>query len=212
MSDEGDKQTTKHMLELVNRVGRLLPRFFPACVAISTFTPTDSDTDTAIHNTEKRPLQTVLCHDSLSLDNMLVDDDGTLRGVIDWQCIPCLPLHESCQFPAFLQQEYDRHKEPVGVRYLIDKDGPPHWAYFRDRNRYELTRLRRLYVGEILEHAPEFVNIWRRDTNADLRDYEAAVQNCNNEFAFTLVQKWVEALEDGRNPGQMPKRLHELLM
>ncbi|KAI3319570.1 phosphotransferase enzyme family-domain-containing protein [Xylariaceae sp. AK1471] len=212
MTYEGDRETIKNMSELVNRVERLMPRFFPASGAISTVILTDPDTDTVAHNSEKQPMQTVLCHDSLSLDNMLVDDDGTLRGIIDWQCIPCLPLHESCQFPAFLQQEYDRLKEPVGVRYLIDKDGPPHPAYFRDRGQYELTKLRWLYVREMLEHTPEFVNVWRSETNADLRDYEAAVQNCDNEFAFELVEEWVMALENGRDPSEMPKRLHEQLM
>ncbi|KAI8623418.1 kinase-like domain-containing protein [Xylariaceae sp. FL1651] len=205
-----ERQTVRRMLELIDRLEILMHRFLPGPGTDPSPYSTDAVADMTFA-TEDKQMSTILCHDNLSLDNILVDNDGTLRGVIDWQCISCLPLYEYCQFPAFLQQANDRFMEPVGHRYLLDEDGPPHPAYLQERDRYELSRLRRLYVEEMIYLAPDFVNIWRSERSANLRDYEAAVQNCDNEFGYETVEEWVKAIEDGRDPGHMPKRLHELL-
>ncbi|KAJ8125936.1 hypothetical protein O1611_g7703 [Lasiodiplodia mahajangana] len=192
--DQDEKAVLRHMCELTRRIENLMPKFVPR-----------SDTTSG-------PTRTMLCHDSLSLDNILIDRNGLFGGVLDWQCISCRPLHEACQFPAFLQQAFDRFREPAGRFYLIDADGPPHPAYYRDYKRYEMTQLRQLYIGEMLDRVPDFVDIWEDEASANLRDYEAAVQNCDNEFTADLVEKWVEAMEDGEDPARVPKRLHELLM
>lgn len=203
-TDYDERETLRRMLDLTRRIEILRPKFL-------------SCSDRALARDavpsipEKQPTITTLCHDALSLDNILVDDDGVLNGVIDWQSIPCLPLHETCQFPAFLQQAHDRYREPAGRLYLVDKTGPPHPAYFRDRKRYEITKLRKLYIEEMIRHAPGFVDIWRDKFSANLRDFEAAIQNCDNEFTLRLLEEWVETIEQGQDPARMPKRLHELV-
>ncbi|KAI0188671.1 phosphotransferase enzyme family-domain-containing protein [Xylaria flabelliformis] len=208
-ANANEKETLQRMLDVTTRIEKLMPQF------LSTYgktASTGSDMETVPDNAGTRPTATMLYHDCLSLDNILVNDDGILTGVIDWQCIPCLPLHEACQFPAFLQQAHDRFQKPSGRRYLVDDSGPPHPAYSRDCQRYELTELRQLYVEEMLHGAPEFVNIWRDETSANLRDFEAAVQNCDNEFTIETVEEWVRAMEQGTHPTLVPKRLHELLV
>ncbi|KAI0856829.1 phosphotransferase enzyme family-domain-containing protein [Xylaria cubensis] len=208
-ANANEKETLQRMLDVTIRIEKLMPQF------LSTYgktASTGSDMETVPDNAETRPTATMLYHDCLSLDNILVNDDGILTGVIDWQCIPCLPLHEACQFPAFLQQAHDRFQEPSGRRYLVDDSGPPHPAYSRDCQRYELTELRQLYVEEMLHGAPEFVDIWRDETSANLRDFEAAVQNCDNEFTIEPIEEWVRAMDQGTRPTEVPKRLHELLV
>ena len=37
------------------------------------------------------------------------------------------------------------------------------------------------------------------------RDYEAAVQNCDNEFAIGLLEKWCDAVEGAIKAGREPK-------
>ncbi|KAI1813605.1 phosphotransferase enzyme family-domain-containing protein [Poronia punctata] len=201
IADEQERRLAGRMIDLISGLERLKGTFFPDC----------NKEDKSDTNAEKRPVRTILCHDNLSLDNILVDENGVLMGVIDWQCIPCLPVHDSCQFPSFLQQMHDRFQEPTGHLYVIDAGEPPHPAYFRDLRRFEMTKLRRLYIEEMLDLDSEFVVTWRRDANADLRDYEAAVQNCDNEFIADLLEEWVNVLEEWGTPSQMPKRLHELL-
>jgi hypothetical protein len=188
------------MINVTNRLEVLAGRLFPA-----------SDKEASNSEEETHPVRTFLCHDSLSCDNILVDENGMLTGVIDWQCIPCLPLHQYCQFPAFLQQTHDRHKEPTGHRYLIDKDGPPHPAYRRDLKRHEITNLRIYFLEEMLKDAHEFVETWGYNASADLLDYEVAVQNCDNEFTVDIVEQWVKMIEEGGDLNQQPMRLHERL-
>lgn len=195
ITDEEGRATLGRLLELNKRIEGLMPRFLPA----------------NFHDAERGPFNTMLFHDALSLDNILVSGDGVLSGVLDWQCILCLPCHEACQFPAFLQQAYDRFRQPASRWYLID-ERTVHGFYFRDFDQHALTQLRRLYIEHMLDRAPDFVNIWRDDTSADMRDYEAAIQNCDNEFTVEIVEEWVEAMEQGKDPIQMPKRLHERLM
>lgn len=37
------------------------------------------------------PEQSILFHDDLSMQNILVDDNGKITGVIDWECVSALP-------------------------------------------------------------------------------------------------------------------------
>ncbi|KAI1148588.1 phosphotransferase enzyme family-domain-containing protein [Nemania diffusa] len=203
-TSEAEKEMLHRMVELTRRIERLMPKFISSSDNIAS-------QETTLYTAEEGPALTMLFHDSLSLDNMLVDDQGVLRGVLDWQCIPCVPLQEGCQFPAFLQQKYDRFREPFRRFYLGDEDRP-HPAYYKHYNQYELTKLRRYYIAQMLDRERSFMGIWRDKSSADWRDYEAAVQNCDNEFTISAVEKWVEAMERGKNPAQVPKRLHELLM
>ncbi|GAP90388.1 putative kinase-like protein [Rosellinia necatrix] len=181
-TDNSEVGTLHQLLELTRNVKGLVPKFI----------------------TSSTTLSTILCHDALSLDNIFVNEDGIFMGVVDWQCIVCVPPHEACQFPAFLQQKFDRFRDPIRAYYLTDE------AYSRELRRYEVTQLRKIYIEEMIDRAPGFVDIWRESAN--LRDYEAAVQNCDNEFTMKRVEKWVNAMENGGDPAEMPKRLHEQLM
>ncbi|KAI0437060.1 phosphotransferase enzyme family-domain-containing protein [Xylaria telfairii] len=200
-----EKKALRRMLDVTIRIERLKPQFLPPHGR----TPPAGRESVPGNVKMGRPVA-MLVHDCLSLDNILVDDNGILTGVVDWQCIPCLPLHEACQFPAFLQQAYDRFSDPPGCLYLID--GIPYPIYTQDQKQYELTKLRQFYIREVLRHAPDFVDIWRDEANRNLRDYEAAVQNCDNEFTVGPVEEWVKAMEQGTPPTRVPKRLHELLL
>ncbi|KAI1294329.1 phosphotransferase enzyme family-domain-containing protein [Xylaria venustula] len=208
-ADADERETLQRMADLTRRIESLMSAFYPDIN--DPLTHGSRERESISESAEAMPLRTMLHHDNLSLDNILVNDDGIFTGVLDWQCITCLPLHESCEFPAFLQQAYDRFKEPIFKNYMLDDDGALHPAYFRDRRRYEITRLRRLYIEEMMHRAPGFVDIWRSERGFDLRDYEAAVQNCDNEFTVGIVESWVQAVESGREPAKVRKRLHELL-
>ncbi|KAI0592868.1 kinase-like domain-containing protein [Biscogniauxia sp. FL1348] len=196
LKSESHQKIIKNMLVLIERIEALKNRFF--------------------HEKQSpAPAPTMLWHDNISLDNLLVDENGVLCGVLDWQCVSCLPLHEACQFPAFLQQSRDRYDEPVMIRYLniaSNGDGqldPVYWIHLR---KYEMTQLRLLFLDEMRFRCPGFVKAWVEKGAIDLRDYEAAVQNCDNEYAYKIVQSWADAIEKGHPPESMGRRLHERLM
>ena len=41
----------------------------------------------------------MLFHDDLSQQNILVDDNGILAGVVDSECVSALPLWRACYYP-----------------------------------------------------------------------------------------------------------------
>ncbi|KAI1134783.1 hypothetical protein F5Y05DRAFT_200439 [Hypoxylon sp. FL0543] len=155
---------------------------------------------------------TMLWHDAISLDNILVDENGMLCGVIDWACVSCLPLYEACQFPAFLQQSRDRPVEPLTPYRVAQKqpDDRDTARYERHLRQHEITLLRKLFINEMMDRCPEWVHLF--NNRKELRDYEAAVQNCDNEFTYKIVARWVDDLEAGGVPGEARQRLHERLM
>ncbi|KAI1631517.1 kinase-like domain-containing protein [Biscogniauxia mediterranea] len=194
LESEDHRKIIKNMLALVERIEALENRFFPG---------------------KETPAPTMLWHDNISLDNLLVDENGVLCGVLDWQCVSCLPLHEACQFPAFLQQSSDRYDEPVMIRYLniaSNGDGQLDATYWAHLRKHEITQLRLLFLDEMRSYCPGFVKAWVEKGAIDLRDYEAAVQNCDNEYAYDIVQNWVDAIEKGHPPESLGRRLHERLM
>ncbi|CAJ2512458.1 Uu.00g054730.m01.CDS01 [Anthostomella pinea] len=206
------RKATQKKLELLDRLEVLVARFFPAPQDNSDQDMVDMDVEGREGQNEERHVPTVLWHDNLSADNLLVDENGMLFGVIDWQCVSCLPLYEACQFPTFLQQAVDRLAEPMTVRYIIPGSGELDPIYESHLRQHEVTLLRQLYIQELLYHSRDLVKVWMDETNADLRDFEAAVQNFGNDSASNIVERWVAAVEKGEKPGSLPRRLHEQLM
>ncbi|OTA63273.1 kinase-like protein [Hypoxylon sp. EC38] len=219
-SNKDHRETAAKMLNLAIRLRKLGRNFFPTpdCEPNRELVDeddelTDEDQDQDAADKRDRPHEpTMLWHDAISLDNIIVDKDGVLCGVIDWACVSCLPLYEACQFPAFLQQARDRHVEPLTPHRVTQRqpDSKDILGYERDLRQHELTLLRKLFINEMMGRCPEWVHIYNNRKN--LRDYEAAVQNCDNEFAYEAVERWVDAVEKGGTPDATPWRLHERLM
>lgn len=171
---------------------------------------------------EPKPERTMLWHDNLSLDNIFVDSSFVLTGILDWECVSCLPLPQACQLPAFLQLRGAADTErpyaaPTEDSYINDDFElplPARAAFRRDTRQYEISACRRVFLREMRRLSPGpggWLATYRRRRSADQRDFEAAVQNCDNEFAYERVERWVDALERGEAPGDISPRLHEKL-
>jgi hypothetical protein len=198
---------------------------------------------------------TMLWHDDLSADNILVDPEtGRLTGILDWDCVSCLPVPIACDWPAFLHEGKHRTKEPEIEDYVVwvaedsdeeEKEGgiqkkfprtahvksvntryniinkaqtsPPfmtqtlaqrqaksHIAlqanYWRALRDFELTYLRRAFIQEMADKCPGWYEAWR--LSKVHKDYEAAVQNCDNEHMIHKVEAWCEAVEAALEAGQ----------
>ncbi|KAI5861535.1 hypothetical protein GGS23DRAFT_611533 [Durotheca rogersii] len=218
------RDTARRMLALVERLRGLEDEFFPTphllaspCGGGGSDLEPSTDEDVAGKAGEKRrapkPREpTVLWHDDLSLDNIFVDDVGVLRGVIGWECVSCLPLYEACRLPAFLQQARGRPVAPLRVLPYASPEGDT--GNDRRQRRYDealrqhhIYLLRRLFLHEMAERCPAWVEVYRRC--GYLRDYEAAVQNCDNEFAYRQVERWVDAVEGGEDVEWVEGTFHE---
>ena len=79
----------------------------------------------------------VLAHADLDYQNILVNNDGSLAGIIDWDGVAAVPRYIGCQsFPKFLTRDYDPAQYAYDVEvgrpmegYLADS--PPELACYR---------------------------------------------------------------------------------
>ncbi|KAI0164588.1 hypothetical protein GGR57DRAFT_449806 [Xylariaceae sp. FL1272] len=150
----------------------------------------------------------MLWHNSLSKDNIFVDEDGNFTGTVDWQDQPLLPLWDVCQFPVFLQQAYDRVEEIQWDRYAISSIGIVHPLAKQDQERAELTALRRLYIRTMKDECELFIKTMIDNESKNAREFETAISNCTLEFRADMLASWVEA----KMQGHETPRLYEKFM
>ncbi|KAI1340331.1 phosphotransferase enzyme family-domain-containing protein [Xylariaceae sp. FL0016] len=194
LQDESHCTTARQMLQLIGRLEKLEIHFLRT-----------------IETGGQQPLvPTMLWHFNISLDNIFVDDNGILCGIVDWQDVSCLPLRVACYLPVFMQQQTDRELEPMLPDYWDSDTNELDSEYLDALRQYELTYLRRLFVEEMRRRCPDFIKIWRSRKSSDTRDYECAVQNCDNELTYARVATWVDAVEGGKVPGKDIQRLHDM--
>ncbi|KAF7864102.1 hypothetical protein EAF04_007067 [Stromatinia cepivora] len=188
--DEDDIEDAQNAKDLVERLLKLLPSIFPA--------------------NESTAEQCVLFHDDLSMQNILVDDDGKITGVVDWECVSTLPLWRSCSFPEFLKGR-DRIEEPMRDRYGPDNDeefanelqgneldnegiNSLYWEHLLE---YELTILRDLFLKEMENIALSWIKEFRK--GSEKADFEWAVQACDSVWQMRKIKNWLDAREKGEN-------------
>lgn len=164
--------------------------------ALSTVFPPD---DTA------EPEPSILFHDDLSMQNVLVDDTGELTAIIDWECVSAVPLWRACQLPQLLEGP-SREEEPQKVDYGPESDTEEQdpeegdnegitTLYWRHLQEYEKTQLRKLFVDEMDKLKPEWVSQMKNSTLE--ADFEKAVHNTDNGWANQTVNQWLNALLKG---------------
>ena len=129
--DEGELEDAHFTLDLVSRLTDCMPRCFPSEVE------------------DDGPLVCCMHHDDLSWHDILVDpDNGTLGGIVDWECVQFVPLWKACYIPDFLQSS-NRTEEPVYFSYQHNDDGTPAEGYIRHQREYEMTVLRTAFLERI---------------------------------------------------------------
>ncbi|PQE17856.1 Aminoglycoside phosphotransferase protein [Rutstroemia sp. NJR-2017a BBW] len=188
--DEDDIEDAQTAKALAERLLELLPSILP---------PNDNTTE-----------QSILFHDDLSMQNILVDDNGKLTGIVDWECVSTLPLWRACGFPEFLKGR-ERNEEPKRDQYApddgegdidesgenaIDNEGV-NSLYWEHLLEFELTILRDLFLKEIGKIAPVWIEEFEK--GAVKADFEEAVQNCDNCWRAKQIKTWLDGQEKGEN-------------
>lgn len=148
----------------------------------------------AIPESDESPEPTVLSHSDLSRHNILVDEQGFLAGILDWECVSALPLWMACNYPSFLEEK-PRHTEPDVGRYHREENGELTELYWEHLFQYETTRLRQVYMDTMRHLEPEWVRVF--ETSQVQRDFEFAVQNCDSEIFAQRINRWADELASG---------------
>lgn len=162
--------------------------------------PTDDDND------DSEP--SMIFHHDLSRHNILVDDNGELTGVLDWECVSAVPLWKACSYPSFLE-ERPRRSEPVPESYEPEDNGEPNELYFEHLWQYETTLLRDIFMDEMRRLDAGWVEVF--DKSQVKRDFDCAVQDCDTEFSARNINAWIKDITAGiSNPATLHDRMYSL--
>lgn len=184
---------------LIDRLLKLIPENFPPCRG------------------DAEP--SVLCHDDLSMGNILVGDDGAVTGVIDWEFVSFVPLWRACVLPQFLEGRHDRHEKPDRAKHqteasdiaarapgyvpeddprieVLDNEGMGD-IYWEHCMEYDLTKMRKVFLEEMERLAPE----WKLeyDRNAMKMDIHVALMRLDNDMCTGTIEAWLDNLEKGEH-------------
>ncbi|KAJ5765315.1 hypothetical protein N7520_004874 [Penicillium odoratum] len=130
--DDGAEEASK-TLEMIEKLRLILPSVFP---------------DTCEH-----PEPSMIFHDDLSVVNFLVNDNGRIAGVLDWDFVSALPLWKACDFPNFLKEQPLPLKPDIGS-YFIEDEGEVCEMYWEDLWYHEATLLRDIFLDEMRKLEP----------------------------------------------------------
>ncbi|KAK3900004.1 phosphotransferase enzyme family-domain-containing protein [Staphylotrichum tortipilum] len=174
--DEDELEDLTNTMTIISRLKQHVPDFFPVTVPAST------------------PECTMILHDDLSRHNILVDDAGRLTAVVDWECISTVPFWAACQIPSLLQGK-PRNEEPIKAIYHHDEDGNVAELFWEHLDEYELTRLRRLFLGEMRRLQPDWIEVF--ESSQRQIDFDLAVAGCSDPFMIRQILSWLDRVESG---------------
>ncbi|WEW56460.1 hypothetical protein PRK78_001904 [Emydomyces testavorans] len=157
---------------------------------------------TSLIFTEDSKVPTVLLHDDLSCHNILVDDDGELQGIVDWECTSAVPLWKAAQFPKFLQGRH-RAQKPIREAYSAGEGGED--LFQIHLLEYEQTRLRGVFTEAMEQANPDWVRVFQ--SSGKQVDLDVAIQNCDlHNLARRKINEWLDELEKGKEPASLVSR------
>lgn len=188
--DKDDKERAEVILRVAKRLLGLLPRIFPS-----------------IQQPQER---TALWHEDLGLQNILVDGQGNITAVIDWECVSAMPLWKMTCMPKFLagperDEEPKRHDYPdideappesneIANSSKLDNEGKNtlYWVHLME---YEQTQLRKIYNDKMRSMWPEW-DLQVEESKLK-NDFCNALSYCGSGFSIKRILRWVDQLEAG---------------
>lgn len=188
--DEEEKEDAAFALALAATLAGLLPKIFLPI--------------------ESHPEQSVILHDDLSLSNILINDQGEITALLDWECVSTMPLWIAAIVPRFLRGS-DREEEPKRQDYADESDNESardsehdldnegknelYWIHLME---YEKTYLRPQYHAHMRMLRPGWDAEIER--NAIKEDFVGAVFRCGQGFYLKRIAQWVAAVDKGHFP------------
>lgn len=185
--DEERREDATADLDIAQRLLSLLPKIFPSI--------------------QQPAERTVLLHDDLGLANILVDDQGHITAVLDWECVSTMPLWMATQVPRFLRTDtreeeprrdaYQRVPEPAEDGSQTDPDeldnegvNELYWIHLME---YEATQLQKIYHDKMRSLWPDW-DLQRDESRLQLEFYNAAMR-CAYGRIDGNTESWLEKIE-----------------
>ncbi|KAI6083518.1 phosphotransferase enzyme family-domain-containing protein [Hypoxylon rubiginosum] len=186
-ADEEDKEDAMEDMRIIRQLEDILPAVF-------------SPTDDQPHSLER----TVLWHNDLNLHNILVDTNGEITAIIDWECVSMLPLWVARQQPDFLSgsvQEIKPERDTFTKKTELEEQSASEIDKLDDEGidelywislmEYEKTQLRKVYAARMHLLWPEWYSIQQEYLKADF--YDAAT--CIATGFIKPIINWIDAIK-----------------
>ncbi|KAH8747236.1 kinase-like domain-containing protein [Diaporthe sp. PMI_573] len=189
--DDDDREDAEEILNVARKLLSVFPKVFP------------NDDD------QEDEIATALYHDDLSLHNILVNKEGEITAIVDWECVSAMPIWLTTKMPKFLIGE-SREEEPIQDVYADEipgesgdpqNDGGPgnldnegknqlYWIHLME---YETTQLRAVYERRLRELWPA----WPLQGSQIKVDLVDAVLQCSAGIFVKKVDRWADSIERG---------------
>ncbi|KFA71356.1 hypothetical protein S40288_09392 [Stachybotrys chartarum IBT 40288] len=187
--DEDEVEDAEQILDVAQKLLSLLPKVFTPIL--------DESEITGIY------------HHDLHLNNILVDEEGEITAVLDWECVSALPLWMLATVPKFLGGPV-REEEPQRDSYadetpeeaaaaatkqndpgFLESDGKNE-LYYIHRMEYEATQLRKAYEARLKELWPE----WPLEGSNVKINFFQAISQCDGIWV-KKARRWADLLGKG---------------
>ncbi|KAJ5783159.1 hypothetical protein N7457_004933 [Penicillium paradoxum] len=180
--DEDEIYRATKAQEAIQMLRPLIPEIFP---------PRDPSDD---------PEPSVMLHKDLHWCNILLNDDGEISAILDWEFVSAVPLWRACNHPLLLQcPEY--YDQPSVEDYAQDEDGKVEELYWVHLARYESTLLRKIFLEEMEKLEPKWVEI--HNSTQLQREFLYAMIDCQPDRYVDEIGEWVEKLTKEREGGSV---------
>jgi Phosphotransferase enzyme family len=190
--DERQKACARKFSLVAKRLEQQLANFFPV---------KDSCSSEMISEV------TTLHHFDMSGYNVLVDDEGRLTALLDWDGVSAVPLWKACQIPEFLMSRY------IDEMGLDDSLGRVDGEYsvsqiLRDKAiDLEKEQLRMYFLTEMERLEPQWVEVYNDSVRS--ADFDKAVQLCDSLSMTDFVAEWLHDIEQGKEYWSLQQGLLE---
>jgi Phosphotransferase enzyme family len=176
-SDPNRKASATKHSSLAKRVRQQLPNFFPE------------------PRSKVSPEITTLHHYDMSGFNVLVDGEGRLTALLDWDGVSTVPLWKACQMPEFL---VSRFIDEIGDDKPghIDSDSAASRVSKDEAIALEKEHFRASFLAEMERVEPEWTKIYWGSVRST--DFESAVHLCDSLFKSHVVDNWLKGIEEGK--------------
>ncbi|KAK6834432.1 hypothetical protein PG987_009126 [Apiospora arundinis] len=190
--DEDDKEMAEAALEATNHLKSVLPKIFPPCQG---------------YEAER----TAIWHHDISEMNIMVDEDGTITGIVDWECILAAPSWIIAKTPTLLHNA-ERDEEPDRNGYAdeteedrerdleihggdaLDNEGKNglYWIHLKE---YEDTQLKKVYDTRMQQLLPSWTEMME---DAELQlDFYQNLENTAIGWGTSTTIRWANSIEKG---------------
>ncbi|CAG7918139.1 unnamed protein product [Penicillium olsonii] len=175
--EEDAKDDSERTLNIVKSLTGLLPKFFPKGDSFVNSEPSS------------------IFHSDITRHNLLVNNDGELAGVIDWEFVSAVPLWKACNYPGFLEGPPVPSK-PSTEHFRSGEIPETYEPYLWELWDHEATLLREVFTKEMRVRGGRWIRIF--DQSQHLRDLDMAVKSCENPLNVRHIKAWIRDLMAGK--------------